>query len=86
MGEKVVNITRCILLKQHLKVIILIILVSRCKLTQKRSTEIDIIQGISNIRNCGTAAHYIITIKHINIMYALFDSQGHILQGLIISI
>ena len=81
-----VNSTSCIFLKLNFKGIILIILVCIFEFIPNISTEINRLQGIFDRSNFGTADHYRITIKHINIIYALFESQGQILQGLVILI
>ena len=78
----VVNITSCIFLKQHFKGTILIIVVCICEFINKSSTEINILRVICNRSNYFTKYRYIIAIKHINSIYVLFDSQGHIIQGL----
>ena len=77
----VVNRTICIYLKHHFKGIILIIVVYRSEFIQNSSTEINHIWVIFNIRNCGTAAHYSITMKNTNIMYALFEYQEKVLRA-----
>ena len=58
----------------------------RSELIQNSPTEINLLHGIFNRRNCGTEDYYIFTIKHINSMYAFFDSPGHVIQGLVILI
>ena len=62
----VVNITGCTFLKQQFKGIIILIIVFRCELIPKRSTKINIIQGIFNQRNWGTSGHYRITMINID--------------------
>ena len=74
--------TGFILLKQHSKGIILVILLFRCEFISNSSTKINILQVICNWRDWGTADYYRITIIHIDSMYAFLYYLGHILQGL----
>ena len=78
----VANITSCILLKQQSRGIIIVIVVLRRGFIPKRSTRINLLWGICNWMNWGTAAHYIITIIYIDSMCAVLEYQGHILQVL----
>ena len=68
------------MLKQQSRGIIIVILVFRCEFIQKRSTKINLFQGICDRRNWGNAARYGINIKHIDIMYADLDYKGNIIQ------
>ena len=78
----VVNSTICILMKQHYKGLILVIVLFRCEFIPKSSTKINLLQAIFNWSSWGTADHYRITIIHIDSMNAILDYQGHIIQGL----
>ena len=80
---KVVNITICMLSKQHPKGIILVIIALRREFIPKRSTKINLLQDICNLRHWGTSAHYRITIILINSINSILDCFGHIIQGLI---
>ena len=78
---KFVNSTICIYFKQQPKGIIIFIVVFIFGLTQNSPTKINHLQGIFNRSNCGTEAHYIITIKHLNSMYVVFDSRMKFLHS-----
>ena len=47
-----------------------------CEFIQNSSTKINLLQGIYNWINFGNAAHYRITIKNMNSMYAAFWILG----------
>ena len=80
----VVNRAICILLEQHFKTIIFIIIVFIGGLIQESRTEMYLLQSIYNRIDFGIVGNHRITITCINSMYALFGSQWYVIQLLII--
>ena len=75
-----VNSNSCIFLKQQSKGLIIAIVVFRCELIPKKSTNINILQGIYKWSNWVTSDHYRIPIVHIDSMYTVLGYKG-ILQS-----